>query len=100
MTFENHKTGNGGYILMSDNNEELGRLTYTIFPEERRLVISFVMVHPKFGGQGNGKKLVEEAIAFARAHQWIIQPHCSYAKNLMNRMQTIEDVYPTSQNQN
>ena len=51
------------------------------------------MVYPKFGGQGFGKKLVEESIQFARENKWQVNPHCSYARSVMTRMQGIEDVF-------
>jgi len=57
-TFENHKNGNGGFISLKNETEEIGRATYTISPENNLLIISYVMVYPKFGGQGFGKKLV------------------------------------------
>jgi len=41
-----------------------------------------------------GKKLVEKGIEFSRENQWIIIPHCSYARSVMLRMKDIEDVFP------
>lgn len=93
LVFENHKNGNGGYIVMKNTTDEIGRLTYTIMEEEARLIISYVMVFPKFEGKGYGKTLVEEGIIFARENQWTIYPHCSYARSVMTRMQSIEDVF-------
>ena len=92
-TFENHKNGNGGFISLKNEPEEIGRATYTISPENNLLIISYVMVYPKFGGQGFGKKLVEESIQFARENKWQVNPHCSYARSVMTRMQGIEDVF-------
>jgi predicted GNAT family acetyltransferase len=93
MKFENNKSGNGGFITLNNDIEEVGRLTYTIFPNELKLVISFVLVHPKFEGRGMGKFLVENAIKFARDHSWKVYPHCSYARSVMNKMQDVEDIF-------
>lgn len=93
MKFENNKKGNGGFITMNNETEEVGRLTYTIFPDDKKMVISFVLVHPKFEGKGMGKFLVQEAINFARNNEWQVTPHCSYARSVMNRMNDIEDIY-------
>ena len=93
MKFENNNSGNGGFITLSNDTEETGRLTYTIFPDKNQLVISFVLVHTKFEGQGMVKLLVEEAIKFARENSWTVHPHCSYARSVMNRMTDLEDVY-------
>ena len=93
MKYENNRSGNGGYFtLNSDDSEEIGRLTYTIFPDDHKLIISFVLVHPKFEGRGMGKYLVQEAIKFARENNWKIYPHCSYARSVMMRMNDVEDI--------
>ncbi|WP_033398659.1 GNAT family N-acetyltransferase [Riemerella columbina] len=94
MNYKNNQSGNGGFITMENGTEEIGRLTYTIMPNENILVISFVNVYPKFEGNGYGKYLVQQAIDFAREHQWKIRPHCSYAGAVMQRMSDIEDVFP------
>ena len=93
MKYENNRSGNGGFLtLNSDEGEEIGRLTYTIFPDNLKLIISFVLVHAKFEGRGMGKYLVEEGIKFARENNWKVYPHCSYARSVMHRMKDVEDI--------
>ncbi len=92
MEFVNNRSGNGGIIMMNIETEEVGRLTYTIFPEDDKLIISFVLVHPKFEGHGMGKFLVNEGIKFARENNWKIYPHCSYARSVMSRMPEVQDI--------
>jgi predicted GNAT family acetyltransferase len=93
MEFNNNQQGNGGYITLSNDTEEIGRLTYTIFPEKEKLVISFVLVHRQYEGQGMGKKLVLEGIEFARNNHWKVYPHCSYARAIMMRLPNMEEVF-------
>jgi predicted GNAT family acetyltransferase len=93
MLFENKKTGNGGVITLNKETAEVGRLTYTVFPEENKLIISFVLVHREFEGRGMGKYLVEEAIKYARDNNWKVYPHCSYARAVMSRMNDVEDIF-------
>lgn len=93
MKFENQKSGNGGIISLKNEAEEVGRLTYTIFPEDKKLIISFVLVYPKYEGRGLGKFLVEEAIKFARENNWKVYPHCSYSRSVMNRMEDVDDIF-------
>lgn len=93
MEFINNKNGNGGFITLNKEIEEVGRLTYTIFPDDNKLIISFVLVHPKFEGRGMGKYLVENAIKFARENNWKVYPHCSYARSVMKRMNDVEDIF-------
>lgn len=92
MEFNNNKKGNGGVLTLDKENEEVGRLTYTIFPEENKLIISFVLVHPKFEGKGLGKYLVEECVKFARQNGWKVYPHCSYARSVMLRIPEMQDI--------
>lgn len=93
MKFENNRSGNGGFITLNNETKEVGRLTYTIFPENNKLIISFVLVHPEFEGRGMGKYLVDEALKFARENSWKVYPHCSYAKSVMMRMSNIDDIF-------
>ncbi|MBF5026756.1 GNAT family N-acetyltransferase [Planobacterium oryzisoli] len=86
MIYENNKSGNGGVITLRNETEEIGRLTYTVFPEDKKLIISYVLVHPEFEGRGMGKYLVEHAMEFSRQNNWKIYPHCSYARSVMKRM--------------
>ena len=92
MKYENNRSGNGGVLTLNKEDEEVGRLTYTIFPDENKLVISYVLVHSKFEGKGMGKYLVEEGIKFARENNWKVYPHCSYARSVMNRMKDVDDI--------
>ncbi|MGV8915631.1 MAG: GNAT family N-acetyltransferase [Kaistella sp.] len=92
MKYENNRSGNGGVLILSNDEDEIGRLTYTIFPQENKLIISFVLVHSQFEGRGMGKYLVDEAIKFARENNWKIYPHCSYARSVMKRMNDVEDI--------
>jgi len=93
FTYQNNQSGNGGFMTMQLDNEEIGRLTYTIMPEENKLVISFVNIYPKFEGNGYGKHIVKHAIDFARENSWKVYPHCSYARAVMSRMTDVDDIY-------
>lgn len=95
MKIENKQNGNGGYMDLlkeEDGNKPVGRLTYTIIPDDKKLIISYVMVYPEFEGKGLGKYLVEAAIKFARENAWKVFPHCSYARSVMNRMKDVDDI--------
>ncbi|SHK29380.1 hypothetical protein SAMN05444371_1770 [Epilithonimonas mollis] len=93
LFFENHKSGNGGYITLKSSSEDIGRLTYTIVPELKRLIVSYVMIFPKFEGQGLGKRLVENSVEFARKNGWTIKAHCSYAHAVLSRKNDVSDVF-------
>lgn len=92
MQYKNERAGNGGVIYLSNETEEVGRLTYTLFPEDQKMIISYVLVHSKFQGRGMGKFLVEEGIRFARENNWKVEPHCPYARAVMRRMPEVADI--------
>lgn len=92
ITYKNHQSGNGGFMTMHDSSVEVGRLTYTIMPEDNRFIISFVNIYPEFEGKGLGKLIIKEAISFARENKWNIYPHCSYARSVMVRMDDVQDI--------
>ncbi len=92
LSFENHKSGNGGYITLKNSVEDVGRLTYTIVPELKKLIVSYVMVFPKFEGQGLGKKLVDKSVEFAQKNGWKIKAHCSYAHSVLSRKSDASDI--------
>lgn len=88
-----HGNETSGYLLMKNEKNDMGRLNYIIHPDRKILTISYVMVYPEYGGQGYGKKLVEKAIEWARKEGWTLDPHCSYARTVLERKTDIADVY-------
>ena len=78
---------------MKNHQEEIGRLTYTIMPENNVLIVSYVMIYPKFEGQGLGKILVEKSVEFARENQWKLKAHCSYAHSVLMRKNDVDDIF-------
>ncbi len=92
MNFKNTTSDNGGFITLQKNNEEAGKLTYTIIPQDQKMIISYVYISPKFRGKALGKYLVEEAIRYARTHNYKVFPHCSFAHSVMNLMDDIDDI--------
>lgn len=86
MEFKNDRKGNGGTIVMSEaGGAEIGHLNYMVSPEENKLTISYVLVHPQYGGMGMGKKLVDEAVRWAREQGQKVYPYCGYARAVMKR---------------
>ena len=53
------------------------------------MVITHTLVATRLEGQGVGKSLVDEAVAFARENNYKIQPVCPFAAAVMRK----DDVY-------
>lgn len=80
-----------GSFKAYEGKQEAGVLTYTM-EDQNRLVIDHTEVYPEFEGKGLGKKLVLQAVEFAREKNLKIIPLCSYASTVFSRTEDIRDV--------
>ncbi len=62
---------------------KLSKLDY--FQNGNQFVITHVGVHPSLRGQGVAGKIVESALAYARANSLRVVPMCSYAAAYIRR---------------
>lgn len=87
-----HETNekNGRFVLY-DNDELAGELSY-VWTGETKFIIDHTNVEEAFGGRGHGKKLVLEAIEYARKNNLKIIPLCPYAKSLFDKDESYNDV--------
>jgi predicted GNAT family acetyltransferase len=53
--------------------------------DSNRLVITHTGVDPAYGGQGLGQRLIDAAVAHARATDLKIQPVCSFVATVFQR---------------
>jgi uncharacterized protein len=71
---------------------ELSRLEYRL--QDGVMDIHHTEVPASLGGRGIGGKLVEAAVAYARAHGLQVRTSCSYARHWMERHPASQDVSP------
>lgn len=71
---------------------ELSRLEYRL--QDGVMDIHHTEVPASLGGRGIGGKLVEAAVAYARAHGLQVRASCSYARHWMERHPASQDVSP------
>lgn len=91
IKIEREENGNKGIFTLYFDGQKAGELTY-YWKEETRFVIDHTEVGVEFGGKGLAKKLVLEAVAFARERNVKIVPHCSYAKKVLESMDEAKDL--------
>jgi predicted GNAT family acetyltransferase len=84
-------TEKGGTFIFYQNNIIAGELVYK-WTGKTKLIIEHTEVGEKFEGMGIGKKLVLEAVQFARKNNVKILPWCPFAKSLFNKTTEIQDV--------
>ncbi|HAD78212.1 MAG TPA: N-acetyltransferase [Flavobacteriaceae bacterium] len=81
---------NGVFILLDENNKEVGELTFML--KEEQMLINHTGVNPELRGQGLAEKLVLEAIDYARKNQLKIIPFCSYVSVYVGKHPEVQDV--------
>lgn len=80
-----------GYFRAYDNAIEAGRMTYT-WAGPNKFIIDHTEVDDAFAGQSVGKKLVMEAVQFARENNLKILPLCPFAKSVFDKTEEIQDL--------
>jgi uncharacterized protein len=88
---QENSTKNGIFKAI-ENHAVAGEMTY-VWAGENKFIIDHTEVFPEFEGKGVGKKLVMEAVEYARANgDFKIMPLCPFAKAVFERTKEIQDV--------
>lgn len=91
MKIEHIKAPEKGRFDAVSKDVKAGTMSYT-WSGESRITIVHTEVYSEFKGEGVGKKLVFEAVEFARQENLKIIPECSYAKHVLQSDDTFLDV--------
>ena len=83
--------GKKGRFVILDNDEFAGEMTFT-WAGEDRIIIDHTGVQKEHGGKGLGKKLVLEAVTFARQNEIKILPLCPFAKRVLSEGPEYKDI--------
>jgi predicted GNAT family acetyltransferase len=85
-----NQTGKGSFKAI-EGGKEAGEMGYT-WAGADKFIIDHTNVSPEFEGKGIGKKLVMEAVNFARLNNVKIIPLCPFAKTVIERSKEMKDV--------
>ena len=91
MNIQHEDTGKKGSFYIDMDGERVAEMTYT-WAGESLFIIDHTEVSEKLKGQGAGKKLVAEAVLFARKLGIKILPLCPFAKSVFDKTPEYEDV--------
>ncbi|MCU0368250.1 MAG: N-acetyltransferase [Cyclobacteriaceae bacterium] len=91
MNIERIEHGSKGAFLIKENNQRLAEMTYSI-AGENLIIIDHTEVSDALRGKGAGKKLVDEAVDYARKNGIKIIPLCPFAKSVFDRTPEYNDV--------
>jgi predicted GNAT family acetyltransferase len=82
----------GGTFFVEVDGERLGVQTYRRL-DPSHVVINHTVVDPKLQGRGVARKLLDNAVAWARATSTRISATCTYAKAQFEKDASLRDVY-------
>lgn len=83
--------GKKGRFILEADETFAGEMTYT-WAGPTKLIIDHTGVEAGYEGKGFGKQLLEAAVAFARDNDVKILPLCPFAKKMMDRDDSLNDI--------
>jgi len=91
IKIEREDDGKHGRFVIYEDGNEAGEMTFTWAGNEK-FIIDHTGVDKAYGGKGYAKKLVMEAVEYARKNNLKIIPLCPFAKAAFDRDKSIGDV--------
>ena len=79
-----------GAFIIQGEGKRLAETTYTL--HDSVMTMPHTWVDDSLRGHGVAKKLVDAAVAYAREHQYKIEPVCPFVKAAFEKDPTIADV--------
>jgi predicted GNAT family acetyltransferase len=92
LNIAHEEADGGGAFFIEVDGERLGEQTYRRV-DGSHVVINHTAVDPKLQGRGIARKLLDQAVAWARATGTRIAATCTYAKAQFEKDASIRDVY-------
>jgi hypothetical protein len=88
-----HTENNGrGKFFIEESGNILGEMTYR-WDGPDRIIVEHTEVAPELKGMGAGRRLVAEAVKFAREKGVKIIPHCPFTRSVLEKTPEYSDVF-------
>lgn len=84
-------TEKNGYFFVTIDGKTEAKMTF-VFAGADKIIIDHTEVNPGNNGKGLGKKMVEQAVLFAREKNLKIIPLCPFAKSVFDKTIEFRDV--------
>ncbi len=91
MNIQLEQTESKGAFYVEENNVRLAEMTFSKAGTDT-IIIDHTEVSEALKGTGAGKKLVTEAVEYARKNKLKIIPLCPFAKSVFERTSEFADV--------
>ena len=80
-----------GKFVLYEGDKQAGEIIFN-WIQDGNILIKHTLVDEAFGGKGYAKKLVLNAVDYARENNIKIVPECSYAKSVFDKDNSLSDV--------
>ena len=90
LSVSHHPAASRGLFHLERGTRRVGYLDYSVSGET--MLIHYVEVDPSLRGTGQGRKLIDAAVAWARQEKKSIRPICGYARAVLHRTPAFADV--------
>ncbi|WP_455515785.1 GNAT family N-acetyltransferase [Porphyromonas sp.] len=77
--------GSEGRVSLSENDKELGYLTFRLLPKQAIAIAEHTVVDPAHQGKGIAGRLAAAFFEHCREQQLLVHPTCSYIVAYMQR---------------
>jgi predicted GNAT family acetyltransferase len=91
IQIQHHEEKNRGIFFVGIENERVAEMTY-FYRGKDKIVIDQTSVSDKLRGQGIAKRLLVEAVGFARNNNLKIIPVCSFVRDMFHKVDDYRDV--------
>lgn len=91
MDIKHKSESNKGKFFIEKDGKKIAEMTY-VWTGDTRIIIDHTEVDSSLKGQGVGKKLVAEAVRFARKKGIKIMPLCPFAQAVFEKEIAFKDV--------
>jgi uncharacterized protein len=90
MVIRHQRNGHRGAFVIERDGKRLAALSYTV--AGAIVILDHTDVDDELRGTGTGRKLVEEAVAWARAEKQRLMPLCPFARSVFDKTPEFGDV--------
>ncbi|WP_439182900.1 GNAT family N-acetyltransferase [Carboxylicivirga taeanensis] len=91
LSYNIEDNGEKGRFILFENDLIAGEMRFR-WEGQSKIVIDETKVGDEFGGKGYGKRLVNEAVDYARSKKIKIVPECAFVKAVLSKDESLKDV--------
>jgi predicted GNAT family acetyltransferase len=92
MTVRREQKGHRGALYIDGKDGRLAELTFSAAPDGQLVILEHTEVDASLRGQGIARRLVEDAVSWAREQNIKLVPVCPFAKTVFDREPAFGDV--------